>query len=146
MVGGLVFQPLSNEYLQGWAANDRPSHLQDLFLSGHVTPERDEVVILTQVLADTINTGYDSGWVGAPLVDQVNGVAVRNLHHLVELVDTCRKHSSSDFLAITVRLGGGPFCIALPLHGLDEADRRICLTYGLPPRSAGDARDLSGRF
>lgn len=145
MVGGLVFQPLSNEYLQGWAGNDRPSHLQDLFLSGHVTPERDEVVILTQVLADTINTGYDSGWVGAPLVDQVNGVAVRNLQHLVELVDTCRKHASSDFLAVTVRLGGGPFCIALPLHGLDEADRRICLTYGLPPRSAGDARYLSGR-
>ncbi|CAE7264556.1 DEGP10 [Symbiodinium natans] len=75
MVGGLVFQPLSNEYLQGWAAHERPAHLQDLFLSGHVTPEKDEAVILTQVLADIINTGYDSGWVGAPVVEQVNGVA-----------------------------------------------------------------------
>merc|ERR1712048_504386 len=63
--GGLVFQPLSHEYLQGWSVNDRPAHLQNLFFSGHLTPGRIEAVMLSQILADKANVGYDSGWVGS---------------------------------------------------------------------------------
>lgn len=77
--GGLVFQPLVHEYLQGWNVSERPPHLQDLFLRGHLTPEGKEAVMLSQVLADEVNAGYDSGWVGAPLVRSVNDVPVRDL-------------------------------------------------------------------
>lgn len=71
--------PRGNEYLQGWAANDRPAHLQELFIAGQVTPERREAVILAQVLGDVVNSGYDSGWVGAPVVSKVNGAQARSL-------------------------------------------------------------------
>lgn len=90
MCGGLVFQPLSHEYLQGWSANERPAHLQDLFLSGHLTPARTEAVMLSQILADRANAGYDSGWVGAPIVRNVNGQPVRDLGHLVDIVRVAR--------------------------------------------------------
>lgn len=135
IVGGLVFQPLSNEYLQGWAANERPAHLQELFICGHTTPDRNEAVILAQVLGDVINAGYDSGWVGAPVVSHVNGTPVRNLAHFVELVDAGR--SGEGCLEIGVLLAGGPFRIVLPLQGLDEADQRICTIYGLPRLGSG---------
>ncbi|CAK9084772.1 Protease Do-like 10 [Durusdinium trenchii] len=134
IVGGLVFQALSNEYLQGWAAHERPAHLQELFIGGHATPERNEAVILAQILADLVNAGYDSGWVGAPVVSEVNGTAVRNLSHFVQLVEAGRQNHAlpTGRLEIRVLLGGGPFRIVLPLKGLDEADERIQRIYGLP--------------
>lgn len=131
MCGGLVFQPLSHEYLQGWSAGDRPPHLQELFLGGHLTPERSEAVMLSQVLADIANSGYDSGWVGAPLVEAVNGQPIRNLEHLVEITRAARQESQG-FLTFAIRMSSGPFRIVLPLSELDEADHRICALYGLP--------------
>lgn len=132
VVGGLVFQPLSHEYLQGWNANERPAHLQDLFQGGHMTPERNEAVMLAQVLADEINAGYDSGWVGAPIVQSVDGETIKNLAHLVEVVQRRQHQDNSGCLVFDVRMSGGPFRIVLPLDGLDEADERIISIYGVP--------------
>lgn len=129
--GGLVFQPLSQEYLQGWSANDRPSHLQNLFLDGHLTPGRTEVVMLSQVLADVANSGYDSGWVGAPVIEAVNGEAIRDLAHLVQVVRSARS-TPEDFLTFDVRMSSGPFRIVLPIPEMDEADARISALYGVP--------------
>ncbi|CAE8620213.1 unnamed protein product, partial [Polarella glacialis] len=131
-VGGLVFQPLSHEYLQGWHSHDRPAHLQELFQAGHLTPDRTEAVLLSQVLADEVSAGYDSGWVGAPIVRAINGQEVRNLAHLADIVRQARLRSEG-FLTFDFGMSCGPFRIVLPLEGLDEADTRICSIYGLPP-------------
>lgn len=131
-VGGLVFQPLSHEYLQGWSANERPAHLQNLFQGGHVTPERSEAVMLAQVLADEVNAGYDSGWVGAPIVESVDGEKIRNLAHLVDIVQRRQQQDASGCIVFDVRMSGGPFRIVLPMEGLDEADERISSIYGVP--------------
>lgn len=129
--GGLVFQPLCHEYLQGWSTHDRPAHLQQLFISGHLTPQRREAVMVSQILADGANAGYDSGWVGAPIVRAVNGEAVRDLSHLCDVVRRARQ-ASEGFLVFDVDMSNGPYTIALPLEGLDEADKRVCEVYGLP--------------
>jgi S1-C subfamily serine protease len=133
IVGGLVFQPLSHEYLQGWNVGERPPHLQRLFLGGHLTPDRSEVVMLAQVLADQVNAGYDSGWVGAPVVEAINGQTVRSLAHLAEVVDGLRS-GKDGYLRFDVQMSGGPFRIVLSLHGLSEADARIEEVYGIPAR------------
>jgi len=130
--GGLVFQPLSQEYLQGWNANDRPSHLQNLFLGGHLTPERTEVVMLSQVLADAANSGYDSGWVGAPIIEAVNGTPIRSLAHLIKVV-RAERSDLEGFLTLDVKMSSGPFRIVLPNAELDAADARISQLYGVPP-------------
>ena len=58
--GGLVFQPLTRDYLATWEDwwNKGPKEFLDLYYRGRRTPERHEVVILTQILADEVNTGY----------------------------------------------------------------------------------------
>lgn len=138
VVGGLVFQPLSHEYLQGWSIGERPPHLQGLFLGGHLTPDRTEAVMLSQVLADEVNAGYDSGWVGAPTVRAVNGESVRNLVHLASIIDSARERGGG-FLRFDVEMASGPFRVVLPVDGLAQADKRVSQIYGVPApgRSAG---------
>ncbi|CAE8682954.1 unnamed protein product [Polarella glacialis] len=102
--GGLVFQPLSFEYLQAWEFGSEPTHLRDLFCRGRLQPDRTEAVVLTQILGDDINQGYGSGFVGAPVVVSVNGQQVVNLAHLVRLVRTLRAQAqSTDLGAPTIR-------------------------------------------
>jgi len=138
--GGLVFQPVSYEFLQGWNANERPTHLQELYVGGHVTPERTEAVMLSQVLADEANVGYDSGWVGAPIVRAMNGEQVRDLAHLVRMVRGARAAAATQaagsetemFLRFDLDMATGPFRVVLSASGLDQADKRVHSIYGVP--------------
>lgn len=58
--GGLVFQTLTRDFLTTWDKwwNKAPKEFLYHYYSGFRTPDRDEVVILTQILADEINVGY----------------------------------------------------------------------------------------
>ena len=61
LVGGLLFQPLSLEFLQSWGdLKDAPVHLVEEYYSSAVEEERREVVCLTQVgtLQSVIQWGY----------------------------------------------------------------------------------------
>jgi S1-C subfamily serine protease len=99
--GGLVFQPLSLDYLQGWNERDRPPHLQDLLNRGKIGDQgRDEVLVLTNVLASKCNAGYSSGWVGGPVLKTVNGVSVRDIKQLGSLLD--KVLASHEFVKLTL--------------------------------------------
>lgn len=58
--GGLVFQTLTRDFLTTWDKwwNKAPKEFLYHYYSGARTPDRHEVVILTQILADEINVGY----------------------------------------------------------------------------------------
>jgi hypothetical protein len=60
--GGLVFQPLTRDYLTTWEEwwNKAPKEFLNFYYLGRRAPERHEVVVLTQIFADQINTGYAS--------------------------------------------------------------------------------------
>jgi len=84
---GLVFQRLTRNFLTTWDrwwSNAPPEFLNEYYI-GARTAERQEIVVLTQILADDINVGY------APLYDEavltVNGVAPRDMAHFVEIID-----------------------------------------------------------
>ncbi len=85
--GGLLFVPFTgnflkslNEYDLSWITSLIP------YLSEFSTDEMDEIVILQRVLATDVNEGYHS--MGLVQVETVNGQKVKNLKHLVELVET----------------------------------------------------------
>ncbi len=93
--GGLLFIPLTQNYIDAWgniAKAPRPivSYLDD----GEITPERDQVVVLSKILADDISIGYQNN--GCKIVAKINGTTVRNLRHLVELIESAK----SEFLVV----------------------------------------------
>ena len=85
--GGLVFAPFTRSLFNNlgedalfWVASLLPR------LREFSTDEVDEVVILQRVLATDVNEGYHN--MGLVQVETVNGQKVKNLKHLVELIET----------------------------------------------------------
>ncbi|MHC5064071.1 MAG: S1C family serine protease [Planctomycetota bacterium] len=88
--GGLIFQTLTREYLRAWGEKWRdraPKELMHLHYSGVRTEQRQEVIVLSHVLADEINVGYGS-FADEPIV-AINGHQPTNLADLVSRVDSC---------------------------------------------------------
>ena len=91
VLGGLVFQELSRQYLKEWGPNwqkDAPQEFvyldkyqSELFPQGH-----QRVVILSQVLAANSTIGYDDD--SYLIVTKVNGKEVHSLGDLAEAVKT----------------------------------------------------------
>jgi len=106
IVGGLVFQPLTDSYLQSWGQDWKrrsPFRLQ-YYRNEPPTTNRTSLVILSQVLPDPYNIGYQSQ--NYLVVDKVNGHTISRLpelrqalqkpengFHIIELVqsDTLRR-------------------------------------------------------
>jgi hypothetical protein len=84
IVGGLVFQPLTDSYLQSWGAEWKrrsPFRLYH-YREEPANKERPGLVLLSQVLPDPYNTGYqDQRWL---IVETVNGRRVNRLQDLRE--------------------------------------------------------------
>lgn len=85
VVAGLVFAPLTRDYLKTWGdqwSQTAASELLALYEHGVPTPDRVEPVVLQKVLADRANEGYHD--VESLLVTSVDGHRIRCLEHLVE--------------------------------------------------------------
>jgi hypothetical protein len=88
IVGGLVFEPLTVNYLQVWGKQWRvkaPTNLLNYHLYGEPTDNRRQVVVLVRVLADEINTGYYD--FENRVVSRVNGREIANMRDLVDAIE-----------------------------------------------------------
>lgn len=87
--GGLVFQPLSRDFLATWDTwwEKAPKEFLHLYYSGARTPDRQEVVILSQILADEVNIGY--GDLYSETVVSINGRRPRDMESFVREVEGC---------------------------------------------------------
>ena len=130
--GGLVFQPLSLDYLQGWNERDRPTHLQEIMLKGKLEGDRNQVIVLTNVLAAKCNAGYGSGWIGGPVLKALNGIEVNNLSHLGQLVDSAMMSNSSEYLKFTVSGFADDQIIVLKKEDVMRDDPMVRSTYEIP--------------
>jgi S1-C subfamily serine protease len=130
--GGLVFQPLSLDYLQGWNERDRPTHLQEIMLRGKIEGERNQVVVLTNILAAKCNAGYGSGWTGGPVLKAVNGVKVNNIAHLGQLVDSAMMSNRSEYLKFTVTAYADDQIIVLKKEDIMRDDPMVRSVYEIP--------------
>jgi hypothetical protein len=87
MIGGLVFQPLSDSYLQSWG-NDwkrRAPFRLTYYRTESPTKDRPALVLLSQVLPDPYNIGYQEQ--RCLVVDKVNGQRVNRLPDLRAALD-----------------------------------------------------------
>ncbi len=81
MFGGLLFQPMNRNLVVTYQfANPRIFHYFAHFIDKELYKERDEVIILTALLPDPINTYLDEFREG--ILDKVNGTKIRNMKEL----------------------------------------------------------------
>ena len=129
ILGGLIFEELSRQYLREWGANwikDAPQRLvyKDRFQS-ELYPEGDRrVVVLTQVLPANTTIGYDD--IGYLSVRKVNGKEVKSLADLAEAV----KQPIDGF--ITIETEEDPKQIALDAKQVKDEEDALRQNYGLP--------------
>lgn len=91
---GLVFTPLTQPYLHEYGDdwyNTSPRRLCEHALRATPKKHGEQLVILSQVLMDDINAGYER--LAEYQVKKVNGVEVDNLKHLCQLVEGCTEKS-----------------------------------------------------
>lgn len=132
VVGGLVFQPLSLDYLQGWNERDRPTHLQELLVRGKKEGEKTQSVVLTNVLPARCNAGSGSGWTGGPVVKALNGIPVNNIQHLGKLVDAIMERDDESFFKFTVSGYIDEQLIVLKKIDIVRDEALLRTTYDIP--------------
>ena len=88
---GLVFQPLTRKYLQTWkSARHAPTALQHAYRQGNKSKDKQEIVVLSHVLADDVNVGYND--FNYQIINEINGTPIKDLNHLVELIESRPSH------------------------------------------------------
>jgi len=88
--GGIVFQTLTRDLLKTWREwwNRAPPEFLNYYYAGIRTEERQEIVVITQILADEINVGYEDFFNES--VVSVNGELPRDMAHFVALMEQAR--------------------------------------------------------
>jgi S1-C subfamily serine protease len=89
--GGLVFVPLTRDYLKSWGDEWwtlAPHTLMALHESGIRSKDRSEVVLISKILADRTNQGYSD--LANAIVTRVDGQKVRQMTDLVKLLGTAK--------------------------------------------------------
>jgi S1-C subfamily serine protease len=127
--GGLIFQPLSKEYLMTWnkwwlTADRRLLYYYSYYISDNLYPERKEFVILNRVLPDQANTYISE--LHDKVIDSINGVKIKSLQDVVNAV----QKPVGGFHVI--RIDGTSFPLVLKASEMDEANRRIGIKYNIP--------------
>jgi S1-C subfamily serine protease len=133
--GGLVFQQLTAEYLSIWGDNwwdKAPKELLHFYYSGgERTEERQEIVVLAQVLADEVNVGYEH--FHNDVIVEVNGVKPRSLRALVAMVDASKGE-------VVLRTGSGGL-VLIDGTAAKKAQARILRQYHVPGDRSADLRN-----
>jgi S1-C subfamily serine protease len=129
VLGGLVFQELSRQYLREWGANwlkDAPQRFvhKDRF-QGELYPEGNRrVVVLTQVLPANSTIGYDE--MAYLTVTKVNGKEVKSLAELAEIA----KQPMDGFIKIETE--EDPKQLELEAAQVEAEAAALQQNYGLP--------------
>ena len=83
LYGGLLFQPLNLDLMQAYQPADlRVRHFFDFFVLEQIYLDHPEVVVLTNILPDPINTYLSPYRYG--IVDEINGLKIRTLNDLAK--------------------------------------------------------------
>ncbi|KAK3137504.1 hypothetical protein QOZ80_5BG0453150 [Eleusine coracana subsp. coracana] len=106
IVAGLVFTPLTEPFIEEECEDTLGLKLLAKARYSLATFEGEQIVIVSQVLAHEVNIGYEH--MGNQQVMKLNGTAIKNIHHLAHLVDTCKDkfltfEFEDDFLVVLDR-------------------------------------------
>ncbi len=125
IVGGLVFEPLSDPYLRSWGADWKRRAPFRLSYYNYQSPskERPGLVLLSQVLPDPYNLGYQED--RFLVVDKVNGTKVSRLEDL----QAAFKRPQNGFHVVEFMEGERVLKIVLDAEGQSDATKRILQRY-----------------
>jgi S1-C subfamily serine protease len=125
---GLLIRELTGRYLQAGGAEWRQSadpRLTNIYQNQRAKPEKpgDRVVILSVVLPDPVNVGYQE--FANSVVTRVNGKEVRNMRDVFSILD-----SDGNLTRVTLLNVGTDLVLDATLAA--EANARIARNYGIP--------------
>lgn len=129
IAGGLIFQPLTQPFLRGWGDEWRkfaPFRLQ-YYQFTNAPDKRKSLVVLTGVLPDEVNLGYQDA--AMLTVDKVNGHPIATLGELVEALKT---PSAGGVHRIDFMRGRNLQRVLLDAAALEAATARVIKHYGIP--------------
>ncbi|KAJ6726795.1 DO-LIKE 15 PROTEIN-RELATED [Salix purpurea] len=129
---GLVFVPLTQPYLHEYGEewyNTSPRRLCERALREQPKKAAQQLIILSQVLMDDINAGYER--LAELQVKKVNGIEIDNLKHLCQLVGNC----SSESLRFDL---DDDRVIALNYQSAKVATSRILKRHRIPAAMSSD--------
>src|SRR5437867_390986 len=121
--GGLLFQPLSLDLLEAYQPTDlRLRHFFDFYVIDQIYIEHPDVIVLTNILPDPINT-YLAPYRGG-IVDQINGKKIHTLEELTKVLA-----EPADRFVIDM-IGDGPPLVLDPKQ-VEAARERIRMRYNV---------------
>jgi len=136
---GLVMTPLSVPYLMAefghrWQRY-APVGLLESAMYGQLGSEEEEVVVLSQVLASDLTSGYED--IHNVKVLTVNGETVKNLKHLLTMLES----NKEPFLKFQVgNSPGSSMMIVIDAEKADRQTERILTQNKIPDRMSNDLR------
>lgn len=125
--GGLVFMPLTLNYLESWGSewySNAPDYLSMPYRYGNWRTEaRNRIVLITYILPSEVNTGYQG--IRNETVKTVNGQPVTGFEQLIALLE----EADGQFVEIETNMGN---MIILDREEALEANSEIMTRYGIP--------------
>jgi len=102
--GGLLFMPLSRNYLMEWGKEDWekgvPSEFISLYRNGKPQSSNNEIVILSKVLPAEVNRGYHDYY--DLIITHVDGNRINNLKGLIQIVEN---NNGTEFVEFVTKEG-----------------------------------------
>lgn len=134
VIGGLVFQELSVNYLKAWGKGwdtKAPTRLV-LEYSMNALRKKEEpfskVLVITKVLPDPSNIGYNNA--SNAMISKVNGKPVISLEALRKALGK----PQGKYHIIEIMPGQGRGKLVYDARGLEKINKRIAKRYGIPAR------------
>lgn len=131
---GLMFVPLTAEYLASWDWKDVDVRFQHLYRDGLQSQKRRQVVIVSHVLAHSANQGYHD--IRGAIVASVNGKPVRELSDVVRAVK--RPKGKLHVIEFDQALYTFGSTVALKASDVVQATREVLATYGVTKDRSAD--------
>eukprot|EP00252_Welwitschia_mirabilis_P012102 TRINITY_DN2692_c0_g1_i4.p1 TRINITY_DN2692_c0_g1~~TRINITY_DN2692_c0_g1_i4.p1 ORF type:complete len:755 (-),score=151.93 TRINITY_DN2692_c0_g1_i4:281-2545(-) len=135
IIAGFVFSAVSVPYLRSEYGKDydfdAPVKLLDKLLHSMAQTEDEQLVVVSQVLVADINIGYED--IVNTQVLAFNGVHVRNLKHLAQMVENCQ----DAFLQFDLEYQQ---IVVLDTKKAKEATRDILATHCIPSAMSDDLK------
>ena len=127
IAGGLVFVPLSAEYLSSWGKDWQRSAPFRLVFYNNQKPEKAQrsLVVLSLVLTDFYNIGYQERNAQNLVLDKANGLQIDTLKSLA----TALNSPDEGFHVFEFKKGSALQKIILDAEKLDAANQRIAKRY-----------------
>ena len=123
LYGGLLFQPLNLDLLEDYRSTDlRLRHFFEYFVLEQLYLQHPDVIVLTNILPDPINT-YLAAYRGG-IVDEINGRKIRTLDELANAFSETPDHF------VIRMIGDGP-PLVLDRNKVETARERIATRYNV---------------